>query len=149
MLFLVSFEQYRLHDLVDNVSKDITNTLTSTASGNLYKSYSAVRDGTSGTHAFNGLDFTEIQDTSKFTTLFVSQYINTAIESGAIVKYQNGSPIFKISDIRLYVHNAAGVQKRSTYICEYTLTLYQDFLWKEKTIVLDGQRQTVKYINKF
>lgn len=149
VLFIMFFHKWQIHITVDEVSKDITNTLTSTASSRLYDSFVTVREGTSGAYSYNGSDYTEIKDTSKFTALFTSIYKDTVFGGNDITKSVDGRKVFRISDIRLYVENAPLGATKSTYLCDYTLTIYQDYLWKDKVITLENQRQTVKYINKF
>lgn len=150
LLFLPFFEKWRLHILVDEASKKVTTTLTSLAGSHLYDSYSPVRDGTSGAFVFDGASFTEIKDTDGFFNLFIQLHKQSVREGNSLRRLQSGDrPIYEISDIKIFVHNADVGERHSTYRITYTLQIPQELLWKNSIVTLNNQVQTVRYMNKY
>ena len=148
-LFFLFFEKYRLNVMIDNVQNDVTTVLTSTAANNLYQSYASVRDGTSGTFVYDGREFTEIQDVSRFTALFPELFADCRASGSSLIFYHNGQVQFELTNLSLSVENAPVSATRSSYLCRYDLTVYQRLLWQTRAVRLPGQRQLVQYVGKF
>jgi len=149
-IFLIIFEQWRINTLVEDVSNRITSTTTSMASKQIGKSFAPLRDGTSGSYQFDGMDYEEIKDTSSFKETFLNLHKGFRMNDNSLCRYdKDGNMTYGISDIQIFIHNATGNEKKSVYRITYTLSIPQQLLWKSQTITLKNQVQRVEYLNKF
>ena len=150
ILFMPFLENWRIQTLLEDASNRLTSSITSLASKQIGKSFAPLRDGTSGSYQFDGMDFEEIKDTSSFKETFLNLHKGFRMNDNSLCRYdKDGNMTYGISDIQIFIHNATGNEKKSVYRITYTLSIPQQLLWKSQTITLKNQVQRVEYLNKF
>ncbi|MEG1448286.1 MAG: hypothetical protein RSC41_03040 [Oscillospiraceae bacterium] len=142
-IFIMCFETNRTMFITNKIQNTISDGIVSAARNNLYESFPTIRQSNSGAYEYKGSGYRQIKDISGFEDNLCSLYELTKT-SNSISRKIGQSTLWKICNINIYVLNAAH-DETSEYLISYDIAIPHKFLWKEKTLILQDQQQTVHY----
>ena len=142
-IFSMCFETNRTMFTTTKIHCAISDGIVSAARKNLFESFPTVRQGNSGAYEYKGSGYRQIKDISGFEENLCTLYKLTKT-GNSLSRKINGSTIWEISNIRIEVKNARH-DITSEYRIYYDLVIPHQFLWKDKTLILNNQMQTVHY----
>ncbi|MEG0020589.1 MAG: hypothetical protein RR728_08585, partial [Oscillospiraceae bacterium] len=118
--FFMGFEYERQQMVFRAVQDNVTQAITSCATGNLYESFGTVREGTSGAYISDGTVYNEVADTSNFIAQMSMFYAAGADGTYLEKKDGRGNIYIQIKDIGVYVKNSNSMaDKESNYLVRY------------------------------